>query len=183
MLRERFSIQDWNLFFINCLLVPATNNGNESANGRFSKDFGAHPPFCTFSMILAEELERVTVDIPSILYASLKPKESPLYDSLKYDREVVKANYEVGLIDLDGYMGKIGSLSLNTGKYKYNADHDEKPKKKKAVPPSLNNPISSKAGSKEVTAPTGRRGRPVSKVIKPASSSIPLQALRLSPHL
>ena len=118
MLRERFSIQDWNLFDINCLLVPATNNGNESANGRFSKDFGAHPPFWTFCMILAEELERVTVDIPSILYASLKPKESPLYDSLKYDREVVKANYEVGLIDLDGYMGKIGSLSLNTGKYK-----------------------------------------------------------------
>ena len=38
--RERFAIQDWNLHDINCLLFPATNNGNESANGRFSGDFG-----------------------------------------------------------------------------------------------------------------------------------------------
>ena len=103
---------------INCLLVPATNNGNESANGRFSGDFGTHPPFWNFCFTLKDELERVSRDIPSILYGSLKPKPTPMYDSLKYDREVVKANYNSGLIDLDGYMGKIGSLSLNTGKFK-----------------------------------------------------------------
>ena len=46
--RERFAIQDWNLHDINCLLVPATNNGNKSVNGRFSGDFGTHPPFLEF---------------------------------------------------------------------------------------------------------------------------------------
>ena len=82
-------IQDWNLHDINCLLVPATNNGNESANGRFSGDFGPHPPCWNLRITMKDELERVSRDIPSILYGSLKPKPSPLYDydSLKYDRE------------------------------------------------------------------------------------------------
>ena len=26
--RERFCVQDWNLYNINCLMVPSTNNGN-----------------------------------------------------------------------------------------------------------------------------------------------------------
>ena len=43
--RERFIVQDWNLYDLNCLLVPANNNGDESANGRFSMDFGAKPQF------------------------------------------------------------------------------------------------------------------------------------------
>ena len=55
--RGQFAIQDWNLHDINCLLVPATNNGNESANGRFSGDFGTHPPFWNFCFTLKDELE------------------------------------------------------------------------------------------------------------------------------
>ena len=55
--RERFIVQDWNLYDLNCLLVPATNNGNESANGRFSMDFGAKPQFWNFCLTMAEELE------------------------------------------------------------------------------------------------------------------------------
>ena len=39
--RERFSVQDWNLYDINCLMVPSTNNGNEGANGRFLGRRGA----------------------------------------------------------------------------------------------------------------------------------------------
>jgi hypothetical protein len=118
-------IQDWNLFDINVLMVPATNNGNKSANGRFANDFGVHPSFWNFLLTMSDELERVERDIPSILYNSLTPKQCPLYDSLKIDREVVKANYEAGLIDLDGYMGKVGALSMSTGKHKYNADNED----------------------------------------------------------
>ena len=46
-----------------------------------------------------------------------------LYSSLKEDRERVKANYEAGLIDLDGMMGKMGSISLATVKAKFSS-HD-----------------------------------------------------------
>ena len=54
--RERFSVQDWNLYDINCLMVPSTNNGNEGANGRFLVDFGVHPPFWSFCLDACEEL-------------------------------------------------------------------------------------------------------------------------------
>ena len=109
------------------------------------------------------------VDIPSILYGSLKPKPSPLYDSLKYDREVVKANYNSGLIDLDGYMGKVGALSLNTGRFKYMADkEDDKLSKKSKTPRSLNNPIPGKAKSKS------SRGRPAKNIVERARELPPI---------
>ena len=161
--RERFCIQDWNLFDINVLMVSATNNGNESANGRFANDFGVHPSFWNFLFTMSEELERVERDIPSILYNSLTPKQCPLYDSLKTDREVVKSNYEAGLIDLDGYMGKIGALSMATGKRKYNADNeddDDDKKKKRKNPPSLDNPIRRPPAASQPARIPGRRGRP-----------------------
>ena len=123
--RERFAVQDWNLYDINCLLVPSTNNGNEGANGRFLTDFGVHPPFWSFIIDATNELERAENDIPSILYSSLIPRSSPLYTSLKEDRERVKANYEAGLIDLDGMMGKMGAISLATGKAKFATDDAE----------------------------------------------------------
>ena len=53
------------------MMVPATNNGNESANGRFANDFGVHPSFWNFLLTMSDELERVERDIPSILYNSL----------------------------------------------------------------------------------------------------------------
>ena len=81
--RQRFAIQDWNLYNINCLMVPSTNNGNEVANGRFLVDFGVHPPFWSFSLDACEELNRVNDDIPSILYGTLVPKECPFYSTLK----------------------------------------------------------------------------------------------------
>ena len=44
---------------------------------------------------------------------------------MKEDRERVKANYEAGLIDLDGMMGKMGAISLATGKAKFATDDAE----------------------------------------------------------
>ena len=123
--RERFAVQDWNLYDINCLLVPSTNNGNEGANGRFLTDFGVHPSFWSFIIDATTELERAENDIPSILYSSLIPRSSTLYSSLKEDRERVKANYEAGLIDLDGMMGKMGAISLATGKAKFATEDAE----------------------------------------------------------
>ena len=146
-------MQDWNLFDINCLLVPSTNNGNEGANGRFLTDFGVHPPFWSFIIDATTELERAENDIPSILYSSLLPKTNALYTSLKEDRERVKANYEAGLIDLDGMMGKMGAISLTTGRAKYATDdaesEDIRTKRK-----------TSSVASSEVVQGKKRRGRP-----------------------
>ena len=166
--RERFSVQDWNLYDINCLMVPSTNNGNEGANGRFLVDFGVHPPFWSFCLDACEELERVTADIPSILYASLVPPETPLYSVLKEQREIAKANYEAGLIDLDGYLGKVGAISLSTGKAKFSTDTDEVDNvvpKRKALHAADQEPIDdeqppSKKRKVGAAAIKGRRGRP-----------------------
>ena len=166
--RDRFAVQDWNLYDINCLMVPSTNNGNEGANGRFLVDFGVHPPFWSFCLDACEEVQRVNDDIPSILYGSLVPKETPLYHSLKEQREVAKANYEAGLIDLDGYLGKVGSISLSTGKSKFSADDEEDdnivPKRKNVV--IDDEPEPAKKKRKIRAAIPGRRGRPATNTGK-----------------
>ena len=76
------------------------------------------------------EMEELETDIPSILYSSMVPPTSTIYSLLKEDRERVKANYEAGLIDLDGMMGKMGAMSLATGKAKHATD-DKKDDPKK----------------------------------------------------
>ena len=76
--RSRFAVQDWNLYDINCLMVPSTNNGNEGANSRFLVDFGVHPNFWSFCLDACSEPERVNADIPSILYGTLIPAETVL---------------------------------------------------------------------------------------------------------
>ena len=171
--RERFAIQDWNLFSINCLLVPSTNNGNEGANGRFLTDFGVHPPFWNFCLAVNDELMRVNNDIPSILYGSQRPKENPLYHVLKEEREVTKANYEAGLINLDGYLGKMGAISLTTGKSYSSDEMDQVQKRKKNdnLEDRLDDerPVSKKR--KVISAIPGRRGRPAKNICKPIASS------------
>ena len=115
----------WDLNSLNCLMVPSTNNGNEGANSRFLLDFWVHPNFWSFCLDACSELERDNADIPSIMYGTLIPAETPLYSALKEQREVVMANFELSLIDLDGYLGKIGSISLRTGMAKSSADDEE----------------------------------------------------------
>ena len=153
--RERFAVQDWNLYNINCLKVPSTNNGNEGANGRFLQDFGVHPPFWSFCLSVRDELERVNNDIPSILYGTLVPSESQLYRSLKEEREITKANYEAGLLSLDEYLGKMGALSLSTGKSKFASDDvdvDSDNVRKRKI-------IHDDDGNSKKRKVTGRRGR------------------------
>jgi hypothetical protein len=95
-----------------------------------------HPTFWSFIIDATSELERSENDIPSILYLSMVPPTSSLWSFLKVDRERVKANFKAGLIDLDGMMGKMGAMSLATGKEKFSTDDAEgdlkKTRKKKA---------------------------------------------------
>ena len=119
-----YAVQDWNLYDLNLLLVPSTNNGNEGQNRRFKENFGIHPKIWDFFLTLSLELESRSADIPLILLGSLIPKQDENYHSLKVEREIAKANYEAGLLSLDTYMGKIGALSIKAGKAK-TVDDDE----------------------------------------------------------
>ena len=93
-----FTKQDWNLFNINVLMVPATNNGNEvwctcifnffvkkmggkkllinislkpqGTNGRLSINFGLHPNFWKFLRCCAALFLRAETDIRELLFAS-----------------------------------------------------------------------------------------------------------------
>ena len=134
-------------------------------------DFDVHPPFWSFCLDACEELQRVHGDIPSILYGTLCPPEYPLYNTLKEQREVAKANFEAGLIDLDGYLGKVGALSLTTGRSKAVADDDDAEDavavpKRKANEANAENPPKKK--QKVGAAVPGRRGRPAKNTGKDA---------------
>ena len=117
-----YSIQDWNLYDLNLLLVPSTNNGNEGQNRRLKENFGTHPKLWDFLLTLNDELESRSTDIPLILLGSLIPPPNENYHALKVEREIAKANYEAGLLSLDQYIGKIGSLSIKAGKAKVMSD-------------------------------------------------------------
>ena len=137
-------------------------------------DFDVHPPFWSFCLDACEELQRVHGDIPSILYGTLCPPEYPFYNTLKEQREVAKANFEAGLIDLDGYLGKVGALSLTTGRSKAVADDDDAEDaedavavpKRKANEANAENPPKKK--QKVGAAVPGRRGRPAKNTGKDA---------------
>ena len=129
-----FSFQDWNLYDLNLLRVPSTNNGNEGQNRRLKENFGAHPKLWDFLLTLNDELECRSTDILQILLGSKLPPVDENYQSLKVEREIAKANYEEGLLSLDQYMGKIGSLSIKAGKAKVISDDLDDPSSTKAKP-------------------------------------------------
>ena len=80
----------------------------------------------------------------------------------------MKANYEAGLIDLDGMMGKMGAMSLATGKTKFTTDDAEgdlkKTRKKKAT-------VEERGPDK--AKPRKRRGRPPVNTGKKSQVSFP----------
>ena len=119
-----FSKQDWNLFDINVLMVPATNNGNEGTNGKVNIDFGVHPNFWKWMRCLAAVFQKSDADIRQLLFAAITPSTSALYNNLKYRREQLKANFRAGLISLEEYLAAVGRISLHTGRRKVEDEGD-----------------------------------------------------------
>ena len=158
-----YAVQDWNLYDLNLLLVPSTNNGNEGQNRRFKENFGIHPKIWDFFLTLSLELESRSADIPLILLGSLIPKQDENYHSLKVEREIAKANYEAGLLSLDTYMGKIGALSIKAGKAK-TVDDDEDSSIPTMKPVKISNHSSKNR--------PGNRGRRQVFTSKPQSSDL-----------
>ena len=157
-----FATQDWNLYDINLMLVPSTNNGNEGQNRRFKENFGIHPKIWQFFLTLDDELQSCSADIPAILFGSLIPEPDERYAALKEEREIAKANYEAGLLDIDQYLGRIGGLSLHAGKAKVNSDDAPGAKENVNNKRKLPDPNTG-ATKKKRTEPArvGQRGRPV----------------------
>ena len=149
-----YSLQDWNLSDINLMIVPATNNGQDGSNRRFGEDFGIHPSLWSFTLTMNEELENSNEDIRSILFGTMNPPPNEMYTFLKEEREIMKANYEAGLISLDDFLGKLGALSMKAAKQKVASDVE--PGDAEILPTKKNK---RKASDKESTAPKSKRGR------------------------
>ena len=105
-------------------MVPATNNGNMGTNGRFNNDFGVHPNFWNFLWGVKEVMSKTDTDIRQLLYASITPSTSPLYNNLKVKREQLKANLKAELISLEDYLAAVGAISLHTGRRKVEDEGD-----------------------------------------------------------
>ena len=136
------------------MTVPATNNGQEGSNRRFGEDFGVHPSLWSFILTMNEELENSNEDIRSILFGTKNPPPNEMYTFLKEEREVMKANYNAGLISLDDFLGKLGALSMKAAKQKVASDAE--PGDAESLPTKKNK---RKASDKESTAPKSKRGR------------------------
>ena len=61
----------------------------------------------------------------ALLVGAAKPRKYPLYNELKEDREIAKANLLTGELSLDSYMGKMGHLSAKHGKASLNSNYSE----------------------------------------------------------
>ena len=68
-----FIKQDWNMYDLNTMLVPATNSRNEGTNGKFNVEFGTHPNFWKFLWCVAAVFAKAEVDIRQLLFATITP--------------------------------------------------------------------------------------------------------------
>ena len=84
-----FRMANWNLFDVNLEAIPATNNGNESANARLNNLFLTHPQVYEFAYQLAGEFFTQETKVDGILMGEVRPKGS-IYDKLKNEREAAK---------------------------------------------------------------------------------------------
>ena len=88
--------------------------------------------------------------------------------------EVTKAKYDAGLINLDGYLGKMGAISLTTGKSFSSDEMDQVQKRKKIdnLEDRLDNerPVSKKR--KVISAIPERRGRPAKNIFLDRKSTL-----------
>ena len=85
-----YCIQDWNIFNIDCQVIPATNNGNEGTNSKLNKTFETHPQFYKFVLLVIEELDNSEEKVINILDGVTKPRETERTKELKEDREAQK---------------------------------------------------------------------------------------------
>ena len=102
------------------LMVPATNNGNDNTNGRFNNDFGVHPNFWNFLWGVKDVMSKADTDIRQLLYSSITPSTSPLYNNLKVKREQLKANLKAELISLEDYLAAVAAIpcTLEEGRWR-----------------------------------------------------------------
>ena len=117
----RYSHQDWNIFDVDCQLVPITNNANETQNGRLNSNWPVHPQLYVFLMHSMLEFDISEGKVQDIANGEVRPGGKEMYKALKEVREAAKD----GLIEdlnsavsqdekkdiLSNYMGKMGAAA------------------------------------------------------------------------
>ena len=120
-----FCLEDWNIFEVDLVQTPVTNNGNEGTNRGLAEEFGQHPQANRWLTICCDVLNSAEDKIEQLLYGSLRPRVNELYDQLKQKREVLKGNLGSGELTLDEYMGQLGALAFTIGRARFNQNFSE----------------------------------------------------------
>ena len=115
----QYCLEDWNVFDIDLVDTPITNNGNEGTNKGLAEEFGVHPQANRWFGICCDVLESAEDKIQQLLYGSIKPRKNEVYAALKQKREVLKGNLVTNEITLSEYMGQLGALTLKIGKSRF----------------------------------------------------------------
>ena len=96
----------------------------QGTNGKLYLEFGLHPNFWKFLRCCSSVFLKAEADIMQLLFASQRPRPSPLYNNLKTKREQLKANWKAQLITLEEYLAAVGAISLATGRKKVEDEGD-----------------------------------------------------------
>jgi hypothetical protein len=116
-----YGLQDWNIFDVDCQLVPITNNANEAQNARLNTNYPVHPQLYVFLMHVMLEFNISEEKVEEITNGELRPGGNELYKALKVIREAAKDSLIEDLRTADNqdekkeilsnYMGKMGATA------------------------------------------------------------------------
>ena len=129
-------LQNWNLFNIDCNLIPLTNNGQEAGNSRLNINFPVHPSIYMFLLVVVNHLNILALKLSDIRYGRIKHNAKTIYRELQEEREQAKAvliekvnidniNTKSSKEHLNMYMGKMGITAARLGKSKVESDYTE----------------------------------------------------------
>ena len=76
-------IQNWNLFEIDCNIIPTTNNGQESGNKRLNVQFPVHPSVYIFLIAVVRHLDILGMKMGDIKGGRIKNQAKKFIEKYK----------------------------------------------------------------------------------------------------
>ena len=127
-------IQNWNLFEIDCNIIPTTNNGQESGNKRLNVQFPVHPSVYIFLIAVVRHLDILGMKMGDIKGGRIKNQAKKIYREIQEERERAKAvliekvnkdnvSSKNSKEHLNFYMGKMGVPAARIGREKVDSDY------------------------------------------------------------
>ena len=81
-LEGQYCLDDWNIFDVDLISTPVTNNGNEGTNRGLAEEFGLHPQANRWIHLCCDVLSTAEDKIYQLLFGSLEPRRNECFDKL-----------------------------------------------------------------------------------------------------